>query len=99
MTTFQTIANRAYEIMAQTEAKFGHGSAPHCVAWTVFADARAIIAKDNVPLAFSNEFEMQAALELVQNLVAARRPSQKLVGVVADMARRPHSMGPFQDVR
>lgn len=89
--TLAEVRDRAYAAMYASEAKYGHRSAPHCVAWAVFADAGALQeGLKGALLAFEDAQDMARALGVVEAFVKARRPAQALRAQLAALVARPH---------
>jgi hypothetical protein len=85
----EAIRDRAYNLMYLAEQKFGHSSAAHSVAWTVFVDVGCIQRGESAPLSFPTEAEMAAALDLVEKSVAARGRAR---AALYELSQRPHIM-------
>lgn len=85
-----TLRDRAYRAMYAADQKFGHGSVPHRVAWTVFVELADIAAGNKTARAFTDNTERRLALDLVED--AARKRGKTISPVLEEMASRKQSM-------
>ena len=90
------VKDRAYNLMYLAEQKFGHCSAAHVVAWTVFSDACAALAGEASPAAYTNAGDMTKALDVVERACGKRG---RLNAAVRELANRPRSMGSMVEAR
>lgn len=85
------IRERAYRLMDISERKYGHRSAQHVVAWTIYGEvsdlARGIVVPHQAP--FTNLGEMSNALDKVERSCDAKNPTPEQLAELDELARRP----------